>query len=183
MDYLSGNIAINLRRIRKSKKMSLDTLAEQTGVSKSMLAQIERAEANPTIGILGKIVSGLRIEFDDLIKGPKIDHYLLSVKDLVPTKEADGQYRVYTCIPITENKIFELYRIDIEPKGRYISGSHGEGTYEYITVMSGTLTLLIEHQKYYLTKDDIFKFDTDRKHIYYNEQDEKVILYSFFLAI
>ena len=33
MDYLSHNIAINLKRIRKAKAMSLDVVAEQTGVS------------------------------------------------------------------------------------------------------------------------------------------------------
>ena len=40
--YLSHNVAVNLKRIRTSKGMSLDVLSEQTGVSKSMLAQIEK---------------------------------------------------------------------------------------------------------------------------------------------
>ena len=61
MDYLSKNVAANLKRIRKSKCMSLDQAAEQTGVSKSMLAQIERGTANPSLGVLGKITSGLRV--------------------------------------------------------------------------------------------------------------------------
>ncbi len=47
--------------------MSLDQVSEQTGVSKSMLAQIERGTANPSLGVLGKITSGLRIEFQELI--------------------------------------------------------------------------------------------------------------------
>ena len=55
MDYLSHNISINLRRIRQSKSMSLEQAAEQTGVSKSMLAQIEKGTANPSLGVLGKI--------------------------------------------------------------------------------------------------------------------------------
>ena len=33
--YLSHNVAVNLKRIRTSKGMSLDVLSEQTGVSKS----------------------------------------------------------------------------------------------------------------------------------------------------
>ena len=41
MTQLDKNIALNLKRIRKSKNMSLDMLAERTGVSKSMLGQIE----------------------------------------------------------------------------------------------------------------------------------------------
>ena len=66
MDYLSHNIAINLKRIRKAKGMSLDVVSEQTGVSKSMLATIEKGDANPSIGVLGKIMSGLRIDLQDL---------------------------------------------------------------------------------------------------------------------
>lgn len=57
MDYLVHNIASNLNHIRKAKGMSLDAVAEQTGVSKSMLAAIEKGAANPSIGVLGKIMS------------------------------------------------------------------------------------------------------------------------------
>ena len=42
MNYLSHNVAVNLKQIRQSKGMSLGEVAEQTGVSKSMLAQIEK---------------------------------------------------------------------------------------------------------------------------------------------
>lgn len=47
MNQLDKNIAVNLKRIRKSKNMSLDMLAERTGVSKSMLGQIERGNPTP----------------------------------------------------------------------------------------------------------------------------------------
>lgn len=75
MDYLNQNISMNLRRIRLARGYSLDMVAEQTGVSKSMLGQIERGEANLTIGILGKIVSGLRVELTDLVETPKEQVY------------------------------------------------------------------------------------------------------------
>ena len=87
MDYLSHNVSENIKRIRQSKGMSLDQVAEQTGVSKSMLAQIEKGTANPSIGVLGKITSGLRIEFQRLIDPPRVDYALISPDDLVPTKE------------------------------------------------------------------------------------------------
>ena len=64
MSQLEKNIALNLKRIRKSHHMSLDMMAEKTGVSKSMLGQIERGESNPTISTIGKIVEGLRIPFE-----------------------------------------------------------------------------------------------------------------------
>ena len=126
MDYLSHNIAVNLKRIRTSKGMSLDVVAEQTGVSKSMLAQIERGTANPSIGVLGKIVSGLRLSFDELIQTPPLDAYLVRVEETIPIKEIPGQYRVWNCFPIEDNNTVEIYRIDILPGGVYSSGSHGE---------------------------------------------------------
>ena len=58
--------------------MSLDQTAEQTGVSKSMLAQIERGTANPSLGVLGKVTSGLRIEFQELIQPPREDCLLVT---------------------------------------------------------------------------------------------------------
>lgn len=91
MDYLSHNISINLRRIRQSKSMSLEQAAEQTGVSKSMLAQIEKGTANPSLGVLGKITSGLRIEFQRLIETPREDFCLVKPEALVPTKEIERQ--------------------------------------------------------------------------------------------
>ena len=85
--YLSHNVAVNLKRIRTSKGMSLDVLSEQTGVSKSMLAQIEKGTANPSLGVLGKITSGLRIEFQELIDAPPMESCLVTPDQMTPTKE------------------------------------------------------------------------------------------------
>lgn len=141
MDYLTENVAVNLKRIRQSKGMSLDQASEQTGVSKSMLSQIEKGTANPSLGVLGKITSGLRIEFQELIATPLVDSYLVTPEDLVPTKELEGQYTVWTCFPYEDTRLVEIYRIDIEPGGTYVSGGHGEKTREYLVVTDGVMTV------------------------------------------
>ena len=136
MDYLSKNVAANLKRIRKSKCMSLDQTAEQTGVSKSMLAQIERGTANPSLGVLGKVTSGLRIEFQELIQPPREDCLLVTPQELLPTKELEGQYRVWTCLPYEDTRLVEVYRIEgrglcqRKPwrKDTGVSGGHGRRT-------------------------------------------------------
>ena len=108
MDYLSKNISVNLKKIRLGKKMSLDDVAEQTGVSKSMLGQIERGDSNPTIGTIGKIVSGLRVTVDDLICAPTHGTYLVNKEKLTPSKEIEGQYVVYNYFPFDKNREFEI---------------------------------------------------------------------------
>lgn len=182
MDYLSHNIAVNLKRIRTSKGMSLDVAAEQTGVSKSMLAQIERGTANPSIGVLGKIVSGLRLDFNELIQTPPLDSYLVRTEETPPIKEVPGQYRVWNCFPIEDNHLVEIYRIDIEPGGIYASGSHGERTREYLAVMEGELTVELKDGEHIVTAADVFRFESDQFHRYINNGDQKVRFMTFFVA-
>lgn len=181
MDYLSHNISISLRRIRQSKSMSLEQAAEQTGVSKSMLAQIEKGTANPSLGVLGKITSGLRIEFQRLIETPREDFCLVKPEALVPTKEIEGQYRVWTCFPYEDTRLVEIYRIDVEPGGVYMSGAHGENTREYLTVTDGELTVECRGHVQRIGRQEAFKFETDQPHIYRNEGSARASCFCFFL--
>ena len=57
---LTRAVGENLKRIRKSKKLSMERLAAEAGVSRSMLGQIERGEANPSVGLLGKLARGIK---------------------------------------------------------------------------------------------------------------------------
>lgn len=180
MDYLSKNIAINLKRIRLGKKMSLDDVSEQTGVSKSMLGQIERGESNPTISTLGKIISGLRVELDSLIQLPPLENFYVHKNTLTPSKEVPGKYSVYTFFPFEINRTFELYVIDLKPNGIYISGSHGENTCEYLTVAKGELTLEVNNERFIVPEGDGFKFDTDKEHKYINLGNTTVSVLSVF---
>ncbi|HAU32993.1 MAG TPA: transcriptional regulator, partial [Lysinibacillus sp.] len=58
---LSSQVGMNLREIRKNKRMSLEELASISNVSKLTLGKIERGETNPTVNILWKICRGLHI--------------------------------------------------------------------------------------------------------------------------
>lgn len=180
MDYINRNIAVNLKKIRIAKNLSLEEMAEQSGVSKSMLAQIERGEANPSIGSLGKIISGLRVELTELIEAPRQETCYVSRKEIIPTKEVEGQYTIYTYFPYEKDRQFEIYGIDIYPNGIYYSGSHGENTVEYITVSTGTLTLKIRNKKYEILQGDAFRFDSDIEHWYCNEGKDMLSLTSIF---
>ena len=180
MDYLSHNVSVNLKRIRTSKGMSLDVVAEQTGVSKSMLSQIEKGGANPSLGVLGKIASGLRIRFEELIEAPPMDTCLVKVEDMIPTKEIIGQYRVWTCFPFEDNQKVEIYRIDIEPGGVSTSGGHGEKTREYITVLEGWVTIECHGGMHRVSEGEVFRFESDQMHVYRNETSGTVRIMCFF---
>ena len=181
MDYLSNNIAKNLYRFRTAHGWSLDTASEQTGVSKGMIYQIEQGTANPSINVLGKIASGLRIEFTELIASPPEDSYLVRISDVYPIKESD-KFTVRTCFPYEDNKKIELYHIKILPGGVYLSGGHGTGTREYLAVLNGVLTVDTGRETCDVHTEEIFRFNCEGEHKYINNSESDVSFICFFIV-
>ena len=64
---LNEIIAMNLKRLRAERGLSLGKLSELSGVSKVMLSQIEKGESSPTINTLWKIANGLQVSYTKLI--------------------------------------------------------------------------------------------------------------------
>jgi len=180
MDYLNENISLNLRRIRKIKNLSLDEMAIETGVSKSMLGQIERGEANPTITTLGKISSAMRVSFSDLVGPPPQEFFVLKKENLEPQKEIKGNFRNYFYFPFETDREFELYNLEIEAGGCYECASHGEGTKEYLIVFSGELELKSGDVKHRLSVGDAIRFNSDKEHSYTNAGIELLRIYMLF---
>ncbi|MBA4685632.1 MAG: helix-turn-helix transcriptional regulator [Candidatus Galacturonibacter soehngenii] len=176
MGHLDKNIAINLKRIRKSKNMSLDMLAKQTGVSKSMLGQIERGESNPTVTIIGKIVEGIRVSFEELIQTPVQQVKIVEKDELTKTYDVENNCRVYTYFPYDERRNFEIYLIEIEPGGEYKT-IRGENTFEYVTVTSGELVLNINEKEYMVKENNSIQLAANQEHCYRNNGEKILCLY------
>jgi transcriptional regulator with XRE-family HTH domain len=67
---IDTRIAANLRALRTDRKLSLDALAQATGVSRSALSLIERGQNSPTAVVLDKIAVGLGVTLSDLVGLP-----------------------------------------------------------------------------------------------------------------
>ncbi len=78
---LGRRVAENLRQRRKGRGMSLDDLAQASGVSRAALSQIETHKSNPTVGLLWKIAVGLGVPFADLIGASKAEVSILRRTD------------------------------------------------------------------------------------------------------
>ena len=61
-------VADNVRRLRKSRGLSQEQLAFETGLHRTYISGVERAVRNPTIVIIGRIAKALGIEPMDLFK-------------------------------------------------------------------------------------------------------------------
>jgi len=158
----------NIKNIRESKKLTLNAAAKATGVSRSMLAQIEKGDVNPTISVLWKIAKGYKTSFSSLLNAQSEATMLIPHESIVPLVEDDGKYINYPVFPFEEKKLFETYRIEIAEGGVMSSQPHILGTEEYITVFDGVVKILINDKPYCLKKGDSLKFKADVPHVYQN---------------
>lgn len=169
MEYITQNVARNLKRLRKAKDMSLDEVSKQTGISKSMLGQIERGVSVPTVETLGKLVSGLRISFNSLISAAKNDVVLVKKEELKPSYNDEvAEYRAFEYFPYEEDRTFEIYLMNLGPHSSYSSEGHGDNTYEYLTVISGDLIVQVEGKSYEVKEENAIRFPTNSTHEYIN---------------
>ncbi|KAB7704098.1 helix-turn-helix domain-containing protein [Bacillus aerolatus] len=168
MEEINLIIAKNLRALREGKKLSLEKVAELTGVSKTMIGQIERGESSPTITTIWKIANGLKISFTSLINNPQPDTKVILKSDVQALSEDNGKYRVYPYFPFQDDRRFEVYTVEIEKGGFLSADSHGEGTEEFLTVFDGELTVSVNNIEYTVRSGDSIRFKSDRPHAYHN---------------
>ena len=92
-------IADNLRALRQGLNLSLSEVSERTGVSKSMLGQIERNESSPTISTLWKIATGLQVSFTSLMERPEQGIRIVRESEVTPVINDHGRFRLYPVCP------------------------------------------------------------------------------------
>lgn len=169
-------VAVNIKAIREEKKLTLDAAAERTGVSRSMLAQIEKGDVNPTISVLWKIANGYKVSFTSLVEKKTHEIRVIRLADQTPLKEDDGKYLNYPVFAFDENTLFETYRIVIEPSGALSAQPHLTGSEEYITVFAGEVEIVVADESFRLSQGDSIRFMADVPHAYRNIGQETVQL-------
>jgi XRE family transcriptional regulator, regulator of sulfur utilization len=164
---LARHVAESLRHHRKIQQLSLDDLAQKSGVSRAALSQIEGARTNPTLAVLWKIAVGLGMPFQQLLgaqagSGPKI----LRAGDSPPLRSANGQMESRLLSPGGAPPGLEVYELRLLPRGTYQSEPHSKGTTETLVVLTGALRMTVGDESYELATGDTIYFNADVPHVY-----------------
>lgn len=168
MDEMSSLIAENLRKIRKENRWSLDSVAEMTGVSKSMLGQIERGESSPTIATLWKIATGLHISFTGLLEQSEKEAEIIDKDDISPLISDHGHFRLFPFFPSLPDRPFEMLYIELDENSCSESEAHEKGTEELILVYEGVFVLEVGGKQHMVEAGSGIRFSADQPHIYKN---------------
>lgn len=162
-------VGSKLQDIRKAQKLSLDELSKRAGVSKSMLSEVERNQANPTVGVLWRLASALGLSLTDLLAG-SADHKAAPTVELVPahsipvTTSPDGKCTLRILGPIALAGKVEWYELAVEAGGLLASEPHEAGAREHVSVLSGSLTVQAAESSKVLKAGDSARYAADVQH-------------------
>lgn len=171
MDKLNFIISENLKTLRQEKKLSLDKVSKLTGVSKSMLGQIERCEVNPTVSTIWKIANGLKVSCTELMSMPETDFEIVDKSKVQLLIEDNGKVRICPVFPFDSSRRFEMYSVEIDTNGYLSTEAHQQGTQEFITVFSGEITINLNGEDFVVTTGNSIRFKADGCHSYKNTGD------------
>lgn len=135
-------VGATLQALRQAQGLSLDELSRRAGVSKSMLSQIERNQANPTVAVVWRLANALRVELSELLGGerpaaPPIE--VVAAHSTPGLSSPDGLCRLRILGPIELAGQFEWYELTVQPGGALESEAHEPGSREHLSVLSGEL--------------------------------------------
>ena len=175
---LAPVVGKNLKRLRTERGLSLEKLAQSSGVSRAMLGQVELGQSAPTINVLWKMARALDVPFSALITssatcGAKV----LRSEAAKRLMSSDGSFQSRALFPFDEPRRVEFYELKLAPKGSEKAEAHAAGTTENLVVARGSVEIVIGNEKHQLETGDAILFEADQAHVYRNAGSSEAVLY------
>jgi transcriptional regulator with XRE-family HTH domain len=162
---IHDRLAASLKAARRSKGLSLEAVAKLSGVSRSMVSQIERGESSPTVATLWNLTQALHVDFAGLWEGRTVPGIEVVRAGAAPLIEGRGTgVRIRILSPPEEAGAHEVYDLDFAPKGALVSDPHGPGCREHLTVLDGALVVRSGDDAERLGPGDTARYAADRPH-------------------
>lgn len=175
---LAPIVGANLRRLRTRRGLSLERLAQISGVSRAMLGQIELGQSAPTINVLWKIARALEVTFSALISARSQSGALvLRAQDSKILTSKDRSFSSRALFPFDEPRRVEFYELRLGAGGVEDADAHPPGTTENLVVASGTVEIDVAGDTHHLETGDSILFEADTPHAYRNPGKSEAVMY------
>ncbi len=165
---ITERLATRLKEERAARGLSLEALAGLSGVSRSMLSQIERGESSPTVASLWHLTRALGLDFSGLLDaGPDAQSPILQLmrSGAVPVMEqAENGVTIRILSPPEDVGATEVYELIFAQGGHLTSPPHKAGCTEILTVLDGTLDVSSGDAQEALSTGDTIRYRADLPH-------------------
>ena len=165
-DLVSEHLCRRVKELRSDKGWSLDRLSSACGVSRSMLSQIERRQANPTLAVTYRIAQAFGISLGELVElpGTETPIEVIRADDRTYHYKSDKNCTIRTLSPLHLEKDVEFYELLLRPEGALKSAAHFEGTREFLTIQKGKVRVTSSQETTELARGDSANYRADVPH-------------------
>ena len=170
-EAINRHLGSRVKQLRSDKGWSLETLANASGVSRSMLSQIEREQANPALAVTLRIAHAFELDLGELINMPNASTSLnvIRANDRTFHYRSDKNCKIRTLSPLNLEKDVEFYEVQLKRGGALRSQAHFEGTREFLTVEQGKVEVTSGEESDILEKGDSANYRADIPHAISNK--------------
>ncbi|HZR41750.1 MAG TPA: XRE family transcriptional regulator [Ktedonobacteraceae bacterium] len=176
LDLASLGERIRMERLRRH--LSLEDLSGQSGVSRSMLSDIEHGRKVPSVLVLDHIATALGTSIARLLGEEKEDRIIVRRHDEQEVARDPSGWERRILSPVLPGVEFEFMRTTILPgvdAGTF--SPHARGSREYVAVEQGTLQLTLNGEVYLLQAGDSIYYAGDCHHAFANPGEVPCIYY------
>ncbi|MBL9116206.1 MAG: helix-turn-helix transcriptional regulator [Verrucomicrobiaceae bacterium] len=170
-DSINENLGRRVKKLRTDRGWSLEELSQASGVSRSMLSEIEREKANPTLTVTFRIARAFGLSLQEIIESAESlvsRIQVIRADDPAQVYRSDKQCEIRTLSPINLEKDVEFYQLTLRPGGSLKSQAHFDGTREFIVIEQGRVRIESDSDQSELTKGDSGTYRADVPHAIIN---------------
>ena len=169
----AAGLGERVRAERLRRRFSLDDLAAHTGVSRSMLSDIERGSKVPTVLVLDRIATGLGTSIARLLGEEAAARVIVLRRDEQHVARDPSGWERRILSPVLRGVEFEFMRTTL-PAGSDagVFAAHAPGSREYLAVERGELLLTIDGAPHRLGAGDSIYYAGDCAHGFANPGEQ-----------
>ncbi len=168
---INDRIAARVRQIRAERGLSLEALAESSGVSRSMISLIERGQSSATAVVLEKLATGLGVPLASLFDAPSAPADPVSRrKDQVEWRDPASGYVRRNVSPPGFPSPIQIVEVVFPAGARvaYDTGPRPGVQYQQIWVLQGALEVTVDKTRHELGAGDCLAMVVDSQIIFRN---------------
>lgn len=169
-------IGEQLHSARLDLNLSVQALADASGISAGMISQIERGLANPSINTISKLASALRLQLGIFFEPrPQADHEIVVRKGQRRRIGIPDPNFVYELLVPDLSRTLEFVWVESAPGSSTENSPFQHEGEECGLVLQGTLEVHLGDDVFVLEAGDSIIFDSRRPHWYRNIGTERVL--------
>lgn len=176
------SVGQRVRKVREEKGLTVEDVAQRTGLSSTYLAQIESDEASAPLGTLIRIAKALDMRLGRFISTGEVKPFTLVRKDqrrvVSRYTYAQGNQYGYTyesLAPDKKDRHMEPFMVTLLPSKAKKELSTHAGQ-EFIYVLEGAMELILKEYKEVLYPGDSIYYDSTVPHMVRCHGDKKTVI-------